>query len=43
MGIEAAHIRWFNLCGPDVPDNGLALCALHYKLLDRGALGLDAG
>ena len=40
VGIEAAHIRWFNLGGPDVVDNGLALCALHHKLLDRGALGL---
>jgi putative restriction endonuclease len=26
-----------------VPDNGLALCALHHKLLDRGALRLDDG
>jgi putative restriction endonuclease len=43
VGIEAAHVRWFNLGGPDVPDNGLALCALHHKLLDRGALGLDDG
>jgi putative restriction endonuclease len=42
VGIEAAHVRWFNLGGPDVVDNGLALCALHHKLLDRGALGLSA-
>jgi len=27
--------------GPDTVDNGLALCALHRKLFDRGALGLD--
>jgi putative restriction endonuclease len=40
-GIEAAHVRWFNLGGPDDPDNGLALCSLHHKLFDRGALGLD--
>jgi putative restriction endonuclease len=42
VGIEAAHVRWFNLGGPDVADNGLALCALHHKLLDRGALGLSS-
>lgn len=41
VGIEAAHVRWFNLGGPDSDDNGLALCSLHHKLLDRGALGLD--
>ena len=41
VGIEAAHVRWFNLGGPDDPDNGLALCSLHHKLFDRGALGLD--
>lgn len=41
VGVEAAHVRWFNLGGPDAADNGLALCALHHKLFDRGALGLD--
>lgn len=41
VGIEAAHIRWFNHGGPDHVNNGLALCSLHHKLLDRGALGLD--
>jgi len=40
VGIEAAHIRWFTFDGPDDLDNGLALCSLHHKLLDRGALGL---
>lgn len=39
VGIEAAHVRWFNFGGPDDPDNGLALCSLHHKLLDRGVLG----
>ena len=33
--------RWFNLGGPDKLDNGLALCSLHHKLFDRGALGLS--
>ena len=41
VGIDAAHVRWFNLDGPDEPDNGLALCVLHHKLFDRGVLGLD--
>lgn len=41
VGIEAAHIRWFTFDGPDELDNGLALCSLHHKLLDRGALGLS--
>jgi putative restriction endonuclease len=40
VGLEAAHVRWFNLGGPDDLDNGLALCSLHHKLFDRGALGL---
>lgn len=40
VGVEAAHVRWFDFDGPDDPDNGLALCSLHHKLLDRGALGL---
>ncbi len=43
VGIEAAHVRWFNFDGPDEPDNGLALCSLHHKLFDRGALGLADG
>ncbi|WP_344922408.1 phosphorothioated DNA-binding restriction endonuclease [Plantactinospora mayteni] len=41
VGIDAAHVRWFALEGPDDPDNGLALCALHHKLFDHGALGVD--
>lgn len=41
VGLEAAHVRWFTYDGPDEPDNGLALCSLHHKLFDRGALGLD--
>jgi putative restriction endonuclease len=41
VGLEAAHVRWFNFGGPDSLDNGIALCALHHKLFDRGALGLS--
>lgn len=40
VGIDAAHVRWFNFDGPDSLDNGLALCSLHHRLFDRGALGL---
>lgn len=40
VGVEAAHVRWFNHEGPDELDNGLALCSLHHKLFDRGVLGL---
>ena len=42
VGIEAAHIRWHNQEGPDELDNGLALCVLHHKLLDRGFWRLHA-
>jgi len=41
VGVEAAHVRWFNLGGPDELDNGLALCALHHRLFDRGVLTVD--
>jgi putative restriction endonuclease len=41
VGIDAAHVRWFALDGPDDLDNGLTLCALHHKLFDRGVLGVD--
>lgn len=37
VGIEAAHIQWHQAGGPATVDNGLALCALHHKLFDRGA------
>jgi len=43
VGLEAAHVRWWSFEGPDELDNGLALCALHHKLFDRGVLGLDDG
>jgi putative restriction endonuclease len=41
VGVEAAHVRWFAFDGPDSLDNGLALCVLHHKLFDLGAIGLD--
>ncbi len=41
LGLEAAHIRWHSHDGGDVVPNGLALCSLHHKALDYGALGLE--
>lgn len=40
VGLDAAHIRWKQVNGPDVPNNGLALCATHHRLFDRGAFTL---
>ncbi len=37
VALEAAHIKWHQAGGPDIEGNGLALCSLHHKLLDRGA------
>ena len=42
VGIEAAHVRWWAANGPDELANGVALCSLHHKLFDRGAIGLTA-
>lgn len=36
VGLDAAHIQWFQAGGPDVEPNGLALCSLHHKLFDLG-------
>ncbi|PJM91517.1 phosphorothioated DNA-binding restriction endonuclease [Streptomyces sp. CB01373] len=40
VGLEAAHVRWWALDGPDAMDNTLCLCSLHHKLFDKGVLGL---
>jgi len=40
-GLEAAHIQWHTLGGPDLETNGLSLCALHHKLFDLGAFTID--
>jgi putative restriction endonuclease len=40
VGLEAAHIKWHQAGGPDLEANGLALCSLHHKLLDRGVFTL---
>ncbi len=40
IGLEAAHIKWHQVGGPDREENGLALCSLHHKLFDMGAFTL---
>jgi len=41
LALDAAHIRWHQANGPSIVSNGLALCALHHKLFDRGAFSLS--
>lgn len=41
IGLEAAHIQWFQAGGPDVEQNGLALCSLHHKIFDLGAFTIE--
>lgn len=41
IALEAAHIKWHNAGGPDIETNGLALCTMHHKLFDRGALTIS--
>lgn len=41
VAVEAAHLQMPSHRGPDHITNGLALCAFHHRLFDRGALGLD--
>ena len=40
-GLEAAHIEWHHVGGPDTEQNGLALCALHHKLFDLGVFTVE--
>lgn len=40
LAIEAAHIKWHKAGGPDTEPNGLSLCSMHHKMLDRGAFTL---
>ncbi len=40
VGLDAAHVRWWAFERPDDVANGICLCALHHKLLDKGALGI---
>ncbi len=41
LGLEAAHIKWHKSGGPDTEQNGIALCTLHHKLLDLGAMAIS--
>jgi putative restriction endonuclease len=41
VALEAAHIKWYQAGGPVTEENGVALCALHHKLFDRGAFTLS--
>ncbi len=38
---DDAHLTGTSAGGTDTEDNGLALCSLHHKALDRGAIALD--
>lgn len=40
VALDAAHIQWWAHDGPEEVTNGLCLCVLHHKLLDKGAIGL---
>ena len=40
VGLDAAHVHWHSQDGPDDLENAIALCVLHHRLLDRGAIGL---
>lgn len=40
-GLEAAHIQWHHVGGPDIEPNGLSLCALHHKLFDLGVFTIE--
>jgi putative restriction endonuclease len=37
FAIEAAHVQWVTEDGPDEVQNGIALCVMHHRGLDRGA------
>lgn len=41
IGLEAAHIKWHQAGGADNEQNGVALCSIHHKLLDYGAITLN--
>jgi putative restriction endonuclease len=42
VGLDAAHIKWFQASGPDLVNNGIALCTLHHKLFDLGAFTISS-
>lgn len=42
IALEAAHIKWKQFLGPCEVSNGIALCSIHHKALDRGAITLNS-
>lgn len=42
FGVDAAHLMWWQAGGPCETPNGLCLCAVHHRALDRGAVGVSA-
>jgi putative restriction endonuclease len=40
VALDAAHVKWWALDGPDEVENGVCLCSLHHKLFDKGVLGV---
>lgn len=42
IAVEAAHIKWYQAGGPDREENGIALCAMHHKLFDRGVFTITS-
>lgn len=41
VAVEAAHIKWHQAGGPDVENNGIALCSMHHKLFDLGVFTIS--
>jgi putative restriction endonuclease len=41
VALDAAHVRWHALDGPDELENAVCLCTLHHKLFDLGAIGIS--
>ncbi len=42
FALEAAHIKWKQFNGPCGVNNGLALCVIHHKALDKGVIGFNS-
>lgn len=42
IAVDAAHIKWHQAGGPSTEDNGIALCAMHHKLFDRGVFTITS-
>lgn len=42
IALEAAHIKWHQAGGPDIENNGIALCTMHHKLFDKGAFTFNS-